>query len=327
MSTSKTIKSGSVRVRGPGAFASRKWAAKWLVLTEQALLIYKAKGSSQASTTLPVQDISTVERIDLEPYCLLLVSKGKQYHLSFASDKEVSDWQDDIYNQSHSQSGPTNFVHHVHVGFDTGAGGLTGMPDQWHKILLSPTSEVTQEDYAKGHQDVVNMIRANPHPNSTSKATKEAKQKENKKAKGMIQSGSFRVKDGEGWRFSSRTGKLRWLALTEQALSIHRSKDSPPQKTIALRDISVIERNTLTPHCLLVITKGRRYYLSFTSDEDLYEWQEDIYSHSGMAGAVSGFVHKAHAHVDPRTGKFMGLPEGWSKQLGSQEPEKHAAFL
>jgi protein-serine/threonine kinase len=70
-------------------------------------------------------------------------------------------------------SGPTNFVHEVHVGFDPNTGAFTvssfndhfilctnifvkGLPDQWTKLLKG--SAITAEDAAKNPQAVLDVL-------------------------------------------------------------------------------------------------------------------------------------------------------------------------
>ncbi|KAF7731218.1 Protein kinase [Apophysomyces ossiformis] len=64
---------------------------------------------------------------------------------------------DEIYNRSPvGASGPTNFVHEVHVGFDPITGAFTGLPDQWTKLLKG--SAITAEDAAKNPQAVLDVL-------------------------------------------------------------------------------------------------------------------------------------------------------------------------
>lgn len=64
---------------------------------------------------------------------------------------------DDIYNNSPlGSSGPTNFVHQVHVGFDPVSGAFTGLPEQWTRLLTS--SAITKEDYARNPQAVLDVL-------------------------------------------------------------------------------------------------------------------------------------------------------------------------
>ena len=83
--------------------------------------------SSTQSSVVYLRDISNVERTDLKPYCLLIETKEKRFHLSLKSDEELYGWQDDIYSRSPLMgvSGPTDFVHKIHVCFDPVSGAFT----------------------------------------------------------------------------------------------------------------------------------------------------------------------------------------------------------
>ncbi|KAH9915306.1 kinase-like domain-containing protein [Fomitopsis serialis] len=110
----------------------------------------------------------------------------------------------------------------------------------------------------------------------------------------------------------------KWLVLREGTLSMHKSETSPQhQYLIPISEIANIERTDLKPYCLLLETKDKRWFLSLKSDEELYGWQDDIYSRSPMAGVSNptNFVHKVHVGFDPVSGAFTGLPEAWSKLL------------
>ncbi|KZT69412.1 Pkinase-domain-containing protein [Daedalea quercina L-15889] len=110
----------------------------------------------------------------------------------------------------------------------------------------------------------------------------------------------------------------KWLVLKEGTLSIYKSESSPQhQYLIQLSDIANIERTDLKPYCLLLETKDKRWFLSLKNDEELYGWQDDIYSRSPMAGVSNptNFVHKVHVGFDPVSGAFTGLPDAWSKLL------------
>jgi P21-Rho-binding domain. len=89
-------------------------------------MIFPVQSAAQ-QTVIPLRNISNIERTDLKPYCLLLETKKKQYYLSLKSDEELYSWLDDIYSRSPliGVSNPTNFVHHVHVGFDPNSGTFT----------------------------------------------------------------------------------------------------------------------------------------------------------------------------------------------------------
>ncbi|KAL4249761.1 protein kinase superfamily protein [Abortiporus biennis] len=110
----------------------------------------------------------------------------------------------------------------------------------------------------------------------------------------------------------------KWLILKEQTLSIHKSENAAqPQALINLSDIANIERTDLKPYCLLLETKDKRMFFSLKNDEELYGWQDDIYSRSPLMGVSNptNFVHKVHVGFDPVSGAFTGLPDAWSKLL------------
>ncbi|KAG5638841.1 hypothetical protein H0H81_009612 [Sphagnurus paluster] len=161
-------------------------------------------------------------------------------------------------------------------------------------------------------------IGGTPAPNRSSEALFNSQ---------IVRSGPVSVKE-EG-TFASWIWKLKWLVLKEQTLSIHKSelivqgtvlihtKHSPQQTIIMLRDISNIERTDLKPYCLLLEAKDKRYYLSLKNDEEVYGWQDDVYSRSPLMGVSNptNFVHKVHVGFDPVSGAFTGMPEQWSKLL------------
>ncbi|KAL6308798.1 kinase-like domain-containing protein [Sparassis latifolia] len=110
----------------------------------------------------------------------------------------------------------------------------------------------------------------------------------------------------------------KWLILKEQTLTIHKNETTVQyQSLINLGDIANIERTDLKPYCLLLETKDKRIFFSLKNDEELYGWQDDIYSRSPLMGVSNptNFVHKVHVGFDPVSGAFTGLPDAWSKLL------------
>ncbi|KAI0334170.1 Pkinase-domain-containing protein [Cubamyces sp. BRFM 1775] len=131
----------------------------------------------------------------------------------------------------------------------------------------------------------------------------------------VVRSGTVNVKE-EG--LVSFLWRPKWLVLKEYTLSIHKNESSSQSQTlINLSDIANIERTDLKPYCLLLETKDKRIYFSLKSDEELYGWQDDIYSRSPLMGVSNptNFVHKVHVGFDPVSGAFTGLPDAWSKLL------------
>nr|CCM73223.1 STE20p [Kwoniella mangrovensis] len=146
----------SIKEEGLRAFM---WSKRWLVLGGTDLSIFKNEQSSSPVFILPLSDIQDVQRVDMKPFCIELETKDKLLYFAFRSDDEVYAWMDDIYNRSPLMgvSGPTNFVHQVHVGFDPISGGFTGLPPQWSKLLTS--SAITKEEAARHPEAVLDVLQ------------------------------------------------------------------------------------------------------------------------------------------------------------------------
>ncbi|KAJ7906570.1 hypothetical protein B0H13DRAFT_710624 [Mycena leptocephala] len=144
---------------------------------------------------------------------------------------------------------------------------------------------------------------------------------------GVVRQGAVRVKED---RVHPRNwfSKIRWLVLCEKQLSLHPSQTKALKASILLSDIKKLERTDRIPYGLVLQTKnGRRYLLSFESDNDLYDWQDDISARSMGVGLPYNFVHETHSTFNPSTGAITGLPEGWDQVLfnkfgpGETEPQ------
>ncbi|KAI8069203.1 kinase-like domain-containing protein [Gongronella butleri] len=149
------IKTGFVVVKEDGLRAWI-WSKRYLRLYDQGLEFHRNEGNNCVALVL-LDSIQSVTRTDLKPYCFELVTKDKTYYISCKSDEELYSWMDEIYKRSSvGASGPTNFVHEVHVGFDPITGAFTGLPDQWTKLLKG--SAITAEDAAKNPQAVLDVL-------------------------------------------------------------------------------------------------------------------------------------------------------------------------
>jgi hypothetical protein len=87
--------------------------------------------SSSPAFICNLGDVVDVQRVDLKPFCVELETKEKLIYFAFRTDEEVYGWMEDIYSRSPLMgvSQPTNFVHQVHVGFDSISGGFTVSPE------------------------------------------------------------------------------------------------------------------------------------------------------------------------------------------------------
>lgn len=113
------------------------------------------------------------------------------------------------------------------------------------------------------------------------------------------------------------------------------SQKSTHQTIISSQDIATIERATMKPHCLFLEVRGKTYWLSLTSDEELYGWLDDLihHCHRNSITAPENFVHHVHVSYDYIAERFQvcqvfslhwilysrrrgqGLPIQWQKIL------------
>ncbi|KAK9492830.1 kinase-like domain-containing protein [Lipomyces doorenjongii] len=152
------IKQGWASVKEDG-LRSFIWTKKYLMLRDSSVDIHKNE-SSPPTSSVALATVTNVSRVDVKPYCFEIVrtSGTKSLFVSCKSDVDLYSWMDEIYGRCPLMgvSSPTNFTHKVHVGFDPSSGGFTGLPDTWAKLLNA--SAITQEDYAKNPQAVIEVL-------------------------------------------------------------------------------------------------------------------------------------------------------------------------
>ncbi|KAK9710678.1 Protein kinase [Basidiobolus ranarum] len=154
---STVIKKGHLSLKEEGLRAWI-WSKRWVLLREMTLTFHRNETSPQPVALIFLKEISGVNRTDLKPYCLEIITKDRTYFLSCKSDEELYSWMDAIYQRSPLMgvSNPTNFQHRIHVNFDPNTGMLTGLPEQWVKLLSS--SAITREDYTNNPQAVLQAL-------------------------------------------------------------------------------------------------------------------------------------------------------------------------
>jgi tRNA A-37 threonylcarbamoyl transferase component Bud32 len=134
------------------------WSKKYFILTAQSLTWFNSEthlNSPQGS--ISVSDMSEVQRTDQKPFCLQITTKSdKIYYMACTSDDEVYSWTDEMQKLISNFTSPTDFVHHVHVGFDPTTGEFVGMPYQWQALLSN--SNISKEDQAKNPQVVLDVL-------------------------------------------------------------------------------------------------------------------------------------------------------------------------
>ncbi|KAI8100148.1 kinase-like domain-containing protein [Halteromyces radiatus] len=211
------LKTGFVAVKEDGLRAWM-WAKRFLRLHDQGLEFHRNEQGNNCVALVFLDTIQAVTRTDLKPYCFELVTKDKTYYIACKSDEELYSWMDEIYNKSSvGASGPTNFVHEVHVGFDPITGAFTGLPDQWTKLLQG--SAITAEDAAKNPQAVLDVLEF-----YTEQTKREAEEYGESNLRGAVE----------------RMSDDRWAALVREAKSSpttpiptpHRPAPAPPGQNI-----------------------------------------------------------------------------------------------
>ncbi|KAI9354005.1 kinase-like domain-containing protein [Pilaira anomala] len=200
------IKDGYLSVKEDGLRAWI-WSKRFCVLRDQALTFHRNEQSGQCVALIFLKEITSVTRTDLKPYCFEVATKDKTYYIACKSDEDLYSWMDEIYNRSTvGASGPTNFVHEVHVGFDPNTGAFTGLPDQWTKLLKG--SAITAEDAAKNPQAVLDVLEF-----YTEQTKREAEEYGSSHLKGAVE----------------RMSDDRWAALIQESTANGNHRPAPPR--------------------------------------------------------------------------------------------------
>ncbi|TPX58529.1 hypothetical protein PhCBS80983_g03069 [Powellomyces hirtus] len=155
--SSYVVKRGYCSVREDG-FRAFMWSKRWLLLREQTLTFHRNENTYQAIFLIFLKEVEAVNRTELKPYSFEIITKEKTYYVSCKSDEELYSWMDEIYQRSPLMgiSNPTNFVHKVHVGFDSDSGLFTGLPREWNSLLES--SNISKEEMSKNPQAVLDVL-------------------------------------------------------------------------------------------------------------------------------------------------------------------------
>ncbi|KAJ3410338.1 Protein kinase [Chytridiales sp. JEL 0842] len=157
MASSFVVKRGYVNLRDEG-IKSFLWPKRWMLLREQTLTFHKNENTYQAAHLIFLKEIEAVNRTDSKPYCFEIVTKDKTFYVSCSSDEELYSWMDEIYRRSPIMniSNPTDFRHHVHIGFDPLTGQFTGLPNEWKSLLES--SNISQDEITRNPQAVLDVL-------------------------------------------------------------------------------------------------------------------------------------------------------------------------
>jgi len=150
------VKKGYASVKEDG-LRSFLWSKRYLVLREQTLTIQRNETTYQAIANIFLGSVESVQRTDHKPFSFEIVTKGKTYYIACKTSDDLYAWIDEIYKRSQSMvSGPTNFTHNVHVGFDPMNGIFTGLPKEWKQLL--DASSISKEEMSKNPQAVLDVL-------------------------------------------------------------------------------------------------------------------------------------------------------------------------
>ncbi|KAJ3129208.1 Protein kinase [Nowakowskiella sp. JEL0407] len=138
----------------------------------------------------------------------------------------------------------------------------------------------------------------------------------------FVKKGYAQIKEDGG--FGGFRWKGRWLVMGETTLTFYKKEMSDQVAfEIYLKDIDKVERTDLKEYCFEIGTRDKSYYISLTSDEELYGWMDEIYSRSPLGiSNPTNFVHKVHVGFDAITGLFSGLPKDWNTLLENSNISK-----
>lgn len=137
----------------------------------------------------------------------------------------------------------------------------------------------------------------------------------------IVKKGYANVKE-EGLR--SFMWSKRFLILREQTFTIQRNETT--YQAIAhvfLEDVISVQRTEHRPFCFELVTKGKTFYISCKSNEEIYDWIDGISKRSGlMVSNPTNFIHNIHVGFDPMTGIFTGMPKEWKQLLDASSISK-----
>jgi len=318
---SGVIRTGNVNVIERNRFSSATWKPRRLELYTNFLIVIN---SSNKRVSLPLCEITQLERSDLADHSLLLVlNLKKNYNIAFASDSELYDWQDDIYQRCPlgNYSAPFNFVHKGHIGGDTVSGTFS------ESNMLPIFAEITGSSPSS-----MNVATA-PHSRHTSGPPPLAALTIAKVPSSTHQLRLAIPDTLEGLFMTKHTGAgvlARWIwkdrrvVLNQKTLVV---KSSGVTWTIPLASLTRIEPDSKRQNCLVIQYSASTLCIQFRNNSELYTWLDALYLHNSLStpiGMPTNFVHRVHVGFDAMTGGFTGLPADWQAILSPQNsPVRH----
>ncbi|KAI9327989.1 kinase-like domain-containing protein [Obelidium mucronatum] len=148
--TNDVVREGFISLKEDGGMRSFMWSKRWLVLREAALPELKtnpnnSQAATQSTLVIVLRDVVSVQRSDVKPFAFeIVLENNKSFYIACRTDEDVYGWIDDIYERCPQMgiSGPTNFVHEVHVGVDDD-GLFRGLPNEWKGLLQASSLSKT----------------------------------------------------------------------------------------------------------------------------------------------------------------------------------------
>ena len=127
--------------------------------------------------------------------------------------------------------------------------------------------------------------------------------------------------------------KTKWAVLRQNTIDFQKAEGAKIAFSIILAHVTGVQRWDAIPLCIELVRAAnpsahpgvplkdqpqRTMYMKFDRDDDLYEWQDEVYTRCPAISGVSNptnFSHRVHVGFDPTTGGFLGLPPEWEKLL------------
>lgn len=356
------LRSEIVAIRGLGTISKRLWKKRRLTLVENALFIQHPQQhalSQQPLKRVPLQLITTIERVDLRPACLVLgFSCGRRYYLSFENDAMLYDWQDDIYPRSRlgNFSSPFNFLHEVHITSDDffrNTPRLSILEDRMQSFgrrssvttKHRPSSELShtqtpRQSFSPQRASYDSCIKR-PIESATHQRTNSASSTSTCRfvfdssihpTSNLTSSPPMVVL--EGFYQIKRLGKhslfsfwrSRYVVLTSRTLQIHKTQTSHPEVTIRLAhiiDVSQLKLGSKPFVLRLTTSDNQKYSISLPNTLDLRKWDHCIATRSrrGRISKPTGFEFHVHVSFDSKSQAYVGLPDEWKTNLEIQQVE------
>ncbi|KAJ3391521.1 Protein kinase [Entophlyctis sp. JEL0112] len=124
----QAIKRGHVSMRKDGLRAWM-WSSCLLVLRAETLAAYKTEDTKQPFNVILLKEVEQVQRSELKPYCLEIVTRDRSYFVACRSDEELYSWMDEVYQ---------------------------GLPREWKTLL--DASKLSRDEISKNPQAVLDVL-------------------------------------------------------------------------------------------------------------------------------------------------------------------------